>query len=441
MGKGVDKSPLYQYLPTCNDEDRERGELTPTSRTRRIVKKTDSRALLCPMFKDEEGFLSEFVAYYQVQGFDHIMFFDDGSTDKSSEELKPWIDAGVVSMRYNWTMDRAGFKPHPRTDPYMKAMVSKALMERECKRWGIENGYHYFLSVDMDEYVMPLVPRITLVDAFEGSVLRTGRVLLLLDKYNYPSTPHILEPVDLLTIEAYQTRVKIPNRMNYYTTVGRKVMLMLQPPPSFQDSALGLIGWNMSHPRGLDSTTALFMADCCNFHGCNPKTPGYLKASFGHRWCENLHKEPWQIIGKGKKWEDVARMNHYSRSLEKFELKGKTWKTSTGEIKEGMTREQAAASYDLNTFFQRSVGWFLDRTALRYSCQVRETLRNYTREEFYLRPGEMWYRNPEFGKEVSIPGKRGRYGRPLAQKRFDDGNLYHYHGHGQKGGLDASLPG
>ena len=41
----------------------------------------------------------------------------------------------------------------------------------------------------------------------------------------------------------------------------------------------------------------------------------------------------------------------------------------------------------------------------------------------------MWYRNAEFGRPVSDPSKRGRYGR--AQKAgyaFNDGNPYHYHG-------------
>lgn len=30
-----------------------------------------------------------------------------------------------------------------------------------------------------------------------------------------------------------------------------------------------------------------------------------------------------------------------------------------------------------------------------------------TKEEYYLRPGTNWYRNPEFGKLISDPDKRG----------------------------------
>ena len=46
------------------------------------------------MIRDEEGFLSEFVAYHQMHGFSHIVFFDHGSTDNGLAELEPWIKSG-----------------------------------------------------------------------------------------------------------------------------------------------------------------------------------------------------------------------------------------------------------------------------------------------------------------------------------------------------------
>ncbi len=44
-------SPLYQRLPDCRDE----------KNFVRISKKTTEKGLICPMFRDEEGFLAEFV--------------------------------------------------------------------------------------------------------------------------------------------------------------------------------------------------------------------------------------------------------------------------------------------------------------------------------------------------------------------------------------------
>jgi len=47
------------------------------------------------MFRDERGFLAEWIAYYKLHGFDHIMLFDDGSVDGYQEEILPWVTSGA----------------------------------------------------------------------------------------------------------------------------------------------------------------------------------------------------------------------------------------------------------------------------------------------------------------------------------------------------------
>jgi hypothetical protein len=85
------RSPFFAHLPNCENYDN------------KIVKKNPNlKGILCPMFRDEEGFLTEWIAFYQLMGFNHIMFFDDGSTDKSLEELQPELgfeSAGAESWR------------------------------------------------------------------------------------------------------------------------------------------------------------------------------------------------------------------------------------------------------------------------------------------------------------------------------------------------------
>jgi hypothetical protein len=52
VSEGFDKrSPLYQHLPDCRKEEK----------IVRISKKTTRKGLVCPMFRDEEGFLAEYV--------------------------------------------------------------------------------------------------------------------------------------------------------------------------------------------------------------------------------------------------------------------------------------------------------------------------------------------------------------------------------------------
>ena len=53
--------PYQQDLPQC------------TQGFQRVAKVTKKKAILCPMIREEEGFLSEWVGYYQMQGFDHLI--------------------------------------------------------------------------------------------------------------------------------------------------------------------------------------------------------------------------------------------------------------------------------------------------------------------------------------------------------------------------------
>lgn len=89
----------------------------------------------------------------------------------------------------------------------------------------------------------------------------------------------------------------------------------------------------------------------------------------------------------------------YSRSLEKFLSKQQHYETASH-----------GKQYDIGNFFERSFGYAYDPIAVTWGCAVREMLRNRTGEQDYIRPGDSWYRNPEFGRTVENPSKRGRYG-------------------------------
>ena len=70
----------------------------------------------------------------------------------------------------------------------------------------------------------------------------------------------------------------------------------------------------------------------------------------------------------------------------------------------------AGRDYDIYNFIDRVLGAKFDDSAVVWGCQLRELLRNRTGEADYLRPGDDWYRNPEFGRTVANPRKRGRNG-------------------------------
>jgi hypothetical protein len=333
------------------------------------------------------------------------MIFNDQSVDNSLAELEPWLKSGFVTVESNWTTDSLRMNPAFMKNDFKKAMTTKALLESNCKLQALAWGYDFYVSLDIDEYLIPLAPAVTIVDTLVLWTNTTKRSVYCIPKNNFQSSPHILEPINLLTIEAYQSRMKQTSKMSYYTTVSPKCAFQLS------NTRFGV-------------NTSNFIAECCHFHGCQ-----------GHdfrisRFCTENHKqEGWRLGGKGMKWMDAFVINHYSRSLEKYGLKAKTWKTSTGEAKAGETALQAASAYDIPKFLARNVGVHYDPIALRYSCQLRELLQNMTQESPYLRPGTIWYRNPEYGKHISDPDKRGRYGRPNAEGfRYNVRNPYNYHG-------------
>lgn len=106
----------------------------------------------------------------------------------------------------------------------------------------------------------------------------------------------------------------------------------------------------------------------------------------------------------------------YARSLEKYMLKQKTWETASGADAKG---------YDFYHFLDRTLGFTYDDTAIPWTCQLRDLLRERTKESDYLRPGDFWYRNPEFGRVVSDVNKRGRGGSGFG-KYLGDGEMNPY---------------
>jgi Glycosyl transferase family 2 len=152
-------SPLHQNLPDC------------THPYDTIRKKTKKKAMACPMIKDEEGFLSEWVAYYQMHGFDHIVFFDDSSIDEGLAELQPWIQSGFVSVRSNFSVDTVNLRSNLRDKAFRTSMGLKVLLETECKLEAIRLGYDYYFSLDLDEFIVPKLSGITIVDAVRISTV------------------------------------------------------------------------------------------------------------------------------------------------------------------------------------------------------------------------------------------------------------------------------
>jgi hypothetical protein len=159
-----------------------------------------------------------------------------------------------------------------------------------------------------------------------------------------------------------------------------------------------------------------YVIGCCDFHGCS-----YSSVHLNHnQFCETRGPALMPLLfGTASKLYDAFRINHYARSIEKYELKSKTWTTSNGEN----------TGYNILGYLDRAVGWNRDSIALRYTCQVRNRLILQTGKQIYLRPGSMWMRNVEFGQNMTYREKGMRHGSLVpAGYKFPNINPYHYHG-------------
>jgi len=244
---------------------------------------------------------------------------------------------------------------------------------------------------------------------------------MILTKYNYVSTPHVLEPIDQLTFEAYTSRYTDGGRMNLYMGVSPKVLYRISGPGLKHTKTNPDHEFNVEHHRNF-TDAELYLINCCAFHGCSKSKRPQVCHDHGE-WAQNKRDRlnPHHITAQSKFW---LRMNHYSRSLEKFQLKQATWKTAN----------QESNSYEYKEFFSRSFGWEYDPVALLYSCTVRHEI-NRAKLEYiarkkqpmystpnpllwhfdiatppsmhhFQRQGDNWYRNPEFGLTIAHPNKR-----------------------------------
>ena len=184
------------------------------------------------------------------------------------------------------------------------------------------------------------------------------RSIYFLDKLNFQQAPHNIEPIELLTIEAYQVRNEVPSKMTYFKSVKNKVALRL------------------NHSTFTD-VHRHFVVHCCHFHGnvlaciCVSDVilflcfvlivaPSPLSVIYtGCKYSKGCDGENVKYLTKGNKkpGNHGLQIMHYSRSLEKFALKSKTWVTATGE------NGAASSNYHLGHFLERQIGTSFDNRA------------------------------------------------------------------------------
>jgi glycosyltransferase involved in cell wall biosynthesis len=139
------------------------------------------------VIKNEAPYLDEWLAFCLSEGIEHILVYDNSSTDASREVLRPWIAAGIVEL-FDWPL-------HWKSGSQTKAFADALGRLRGCTKWAA--------FIDPDEYLFSPTGK-TLPEILKGYEDYAGVVVNWLC---YGSSGHQKRPSGL-TIESYTRRAK-----------------------------------------------------------------------------------------------------------------------------------------------------------------------------------------------------------------------------------------
>lgn len=137
--------------------------------------------------KNEAPYLDEWLAFCVLEGIDHVLLYDNASTDHSREVLRPWIEAGLVEF-VDWPL-------HWKKGAQTKAFVDALGRLRGRTRWAA--------FIDVDEFLFsPTGERLpTVLQRYES---HAG---VIVNWQCYGSSGHKTQPAGL-TIESYTRRAR-----------------------------------------------------------------------------------------------------------------------------------------------------------------------------------------------------------------------------------------
>lgn len=102
--------------------------------------------VICGVFKDEEFYLKEWIEYHRLVGVEHFYLYDNGSTDRSVEILKPYIQLGLVDL-VPWPVETNNQRDHSKL---VQIPIYNEALEK-AKKTAIWAAF-----IDVDEFIMPV---------------------------------------------------------------------------------------------------------------------------------------------------------------------------------------------------------------------------------------------------------------------------------------------
>lgn len=142
---------------------------------------------ICAIFQDEARYLGEWIEFHRLQGVEHFFLYDNRSHDDPALVLRPWLDAGVVTL-VDWP---ASFEEYAQIKAYNHCL----------EHFGAR--FQWLAMIDIDEFLYnpggDMLPAV--LQAFSGVPA------VVVNWQTYGSSGHRKSPGGLVT-EQFTRRAK-----------------------------------------------------------------------------------------------------------------------------------------------------------------------------------------------------------------------------------------
>jgi hypothetical protein len=107
---------------------------------------------VCALFKNEEKYLKEWIEYHKMIGVDHFYLYDNGSKDRSSHVLAPYIREGLVTL-IPWP-DRCSEQESE--IPSLWVLSTQLTAYENAAKYAALKQTKWLAFIDVDEYLVPV---------------------------------------------------------------------------------------------------------------------------------------------------------------------------------------------------------------------------------------------------------------------------------------------
>jgi hypothetical protein len=241
-------------------------------------------------FKNEAPYLDEWLAFCAGEGVDHVVLYDNASTDNPREVLKPWIESGFVEL-HDWPI-------HWKSGSQTKAFADALRRLAGRTKWAA--------FIDVDEFLFSPTGK-RLPEILKEYETHAG---VIVNWQCYGSSGHKRRPAGL-TIECYTRRARTGWARNH------RVKTIVDPSLAIEPQSAHLFKVRHGHALVTEDFKAIRVVRTLSW----PRTLRRLAALLPY-----LPLDPYSKTNPSVRQVSVSRLriNHYvTRSSEEMPLKYK----------------------------------------------------------------------------------------------------------------------